>query len=677
MKLTQSYLSYFLLFLLFNLCFFFLQVAFHYANSTGFTSAIPLPWAVYLELISTFGVHIILYALLSVLQTWLLVSIIYRSWHYFSADVWQIIIWTLTVCALLSANAYLFPLSAFSELCSPFFSADAAYYILILALIGLGLLLVNSLLYWKTLLCILILTPVLIILAWYTNVQTPVVERQSKQPNIIIIGVDSLSPEQITQEKTPFLYHLLKQSTHFSQAISPLARTSPAWYSILTGLYAKHHFAYENLVDKKTLNNNASILWQINPLGYYSVFATDDRRFNEVDELLGFKQIIGPKIGVNDFLLGTYNDFPLSNLLINLPFSSVIFPYNFINRASVYGYYPKTFDRYLIQQLKAIPADNAVFLAVHFALPHWPYAWAETSAEQLNDQFNMKNRGVVYQNALKKVDQQVQSLYAFLEKKHYFNNSLLIFLSDHGETLYEPHSRLTSMNNYQGTGPSLLASYFEQHTDMELDKSAGHGSDILSPSQYHCVLGFTIFQEGKKITNTKQIDERVALFDIAPTILNYLSITPNHVMDGVSLLPSILNSAALPIRTFFIESGMLPNQTLSLNRIMNIGQQLYQVNPENNQLEIKSTQKENVFHQKLYGAIHGDWIYALYPLETFYIPVIQNLKTGQWSDNLNTPFAKSSPAKELSEELATFYKKQLAFPVPKSMEKVKESEPRP
>ena len=37
---------------------------------------------------------------------------------------------------------------------------------------------------------------------------------------------------------------------------------------------------------------------------------------------LALNKIIGPKLGVNDVLLGTFNDFPLSNLLINFPISS-------------------------------------------------------------------------------------------------------------------------------------------------------------------------------------------------------------------------------------------------------------------------------------------------------------------------------------------------------------------
>ena len=90
-------------------------------------------------------------------------------------------------------------------------------------------------------------------------------ELQSK-PNIILLGIDSLSPESINKENMPFLNKLLNESTQFTNSISPLARTYPAWSSILTGLYAEHHHAEENLISKNLINSKASIIWKLNQL---------------------------------------------------------------------------------------------------------------------------------------------------------------------------------------------------------------------------------------------------------------------------------------------------------------------------------------------------------------------------------------------------------------------------
>ena len=97
----QTGLSYFFYFLLFNLCFFCLQAAFLYSQNSSFVSSIVLPAIAWRQILATVSIHIVLYLLLSLFQTFLLIGIIKRSWHHFSPDQWQIIIWLLCVCAML------------------------------------------------------------------------------------------------------------------------------------------------------------------------------------------------------------------------------------------------------------------------------------------------------------------------------------------------------------------------------------------------------------------------------------------------------------------------------------------------------------------------------------------------------------------------------------------------
>ena len=136
-------------------------------------------------------------------------------------------------------------------------------------------------------------------------------------------------------------------------------------------------------------------------------------------------------------------------------------------------------------------------------------------------------------------------------------------------------------------------------------------------------------------------------------------------MDGISLLPTLLNPRyLLPSRIFFIESGMFPNQLLSKQKSMEIGQLFYNVNPVSGELEIKPDKMKTVNEQKLYGILSGDWMLALYPDKKTYIPVIQNLSTGLWSDNLDSEFAKSTPVKPMYQQMQIFYGNQLFLPLP-------------
>ncbi|KTD81594.1 sulfatase-like hydrolase/transferase [Legionella waltersii] len=665
MDRTNSIKSYFFQFLLFNFCFFALQTLLLYSRSEGLINSIPLPWSIYLEIAETITAQFSLYVILSLIQTLFLFGVLNRAWsNLLNCEQWQLTIWTLFVICILSANTCYFPLSQFSKLISPPIPNQVFCITFYISLGVLGLLLVNTLCYRYSLRLVSFLVPIIGILWLIDFFSKPkFTPKEQTRPNIILLGIDSLSPESIKQKNMPFLSGLLKNSLRFTNTISPLARTFPAWSSILTGLYPKHHGADENLVERKRVKSNQSIVWELDRLGYNTIYATDDRRFNSIDEKFGFKQIIGPKTGVNDVILGSYNDFPLGNLLINLPISAWLFPYNYSNRASYFSYYPTTFNQLLEKELSA-NQNYPVFLAVHFALPHWPYAWASSSPDQVNNEFSLSKRDGLYQSALKAVDKQFESFFTFLKMNGYLKNSLLIILSDHGEVLFYPNSRLTNYQHYQSSLSSRLAEYLQSKTATVLDKSAGHGSDILSPKQYHCLLAFNIYQNDKLTSHNKKIMDRIALFDLAPTILDFVSGQSKYPMDGISLLPAITQTEEkLPARTFFIESGMYPNQEFSKDKAIELGHKLFMVNPLNGQLEVKPHELININNNKLYGIIKGNWILALYPDDNDYIPIIQNLVTLQWVDNLDSAFAKKTPAQELLNDLKQFYGHRLMHPI--------------
>ena len=666
MREKSLYLNDVFYFFLCNTFLFCIQLLFLYIKSKNFLQAIPLPLTVVSQIIATLAVHLCLYLLLSLVQGLLLLGIRKRQAPSFITEYWFIFIWLLSVCLIFSANAYYFPVSIFSKFLD--LSPQIILLFIWLSLIPLSLLLVNSLFIYLVnpkylgIIFLFFFTGVCLRYYFFIPIQEPPpnisADGHPRQSNIIILGIDSLSPESISSSSMPFLYRLINNSTQFTQAISPLARTYPAWTTILTGLYAKHHHAEENLVAKSRVKSKQSIVWLLNQLGYYTIYATDDRRFNAIDTDFGFAKIVGPKLGVNDLILGSFNDFPLNNLLINFPVSSFFSPYNYMNRASYFSYYPQTFNKELESAVTKRPRQKPLFLAVHFTLPHWPYAWAESSPHLLNNEFSLFKRNALYQSSLKKVDRQFQSFFHYLQKNHVLDNSLLILLSDHGEVLYYPNSRQTNRSNYRGKSPSALANYFATQTGTELNKSAGHGSDLLSPKQYHSFLAFNIYQRGRKITHQDKITTRVALIDISPTILNFLGIkAKNNTMDGISLLSSINEpKRPFPTRTFYLESGMYPNQNLSKEKVLAIGRLFYHVNSEDNELEIKDSALKLLDKQKLYAIINKNWILALYPdRDGHYIPVIQNLENGQWDDTLNGPFAKTTPAHKLYQKLIRFY----------------------
>ncbi|MFX6899688.1 hypothetical protein ABTH92_21180, partial [Acinetobacter baumannii] len=75
--------------------------------------------------------------------------------------------------------------------------------------------------------------------------------------------------------------------------------------------------------------------------------------------------------------MGTINDFPLANFVSNTPLGYWLFPYSFANRAAYHSYMPITFNRFVAHELRK-PRQKPLFLAIHFTLSHWPFAWAQS-----------------------------------------------------------------------------------------------------------------------------------------------------------------------------------------------------------------------------------------------------------------------------------------------------------
>lgn len=657
--------SWFKQFACYNAAFLLFQIIIVLYKGSSFASVIMLPMHTCLEIFLTFLIQVILYIFLSGVQTSLLWGVLSYQWKKQRYYYLRNLIILSTFIALLFTNAYFFPLSLFSRTLLPDFPAKLSLLCMLITCSFLGILFLN------TLLCTFKKHPflsgmisIIVLFGFFKPlIQSNSAIRATTKPNIILIGIDSLAPQSINHSLTPAIQSILNQSVWFNETISPLARTYPAWSSILTGLYPLHHHARDNLVSHASAPRQ-SIAWILQKKGYQTIFATDDRRFNTLDKAFGFQTIIGPKRGVNNILIGAFNDFPFSNLLVNSTIGRTLFPYNHINRASYFTYYPKTFDTALKKVLLSQKPDKPLFMAVHFTLPHWPYAFASSTNHELNDEYNVLHRKPLYNKALSAVDAQVATFVNTLHQQHVLDNSILVLLSDHGETLYTAGSRQTTPATYQGLNVSHLDTYLKAYTSTELDKSAGHGSDLLSSDQYHCVLGFQIYHNKQLTTAPKIIRDRVALIDIAPTLLDYVNTKANRPMDGISLLKNIQSmTPSLAKRTFFMESGMLPNQFLSAEKAREIGRQLFRVTPKQGLLQLRTDKLALLNSQKLYAVIKGDWLLALYPSNQGYLPIVQQISTNAWIDDLNTPFAKKSPALSLLNKLEKFYQHKLQIKV--------------
>lgn len=482
--------------------------------------------------------------------------------------------------------------------------------------------------------------------------------RQPQKPNIFLIGIDSLRPDNLGyfgfEKVTPHLDEFLNQSTVFAEAFTPLARTFPSWISILSGQYPKSTGVRFNLATLEKINLSNTLPNILQARGYETIFATDETRFSNIDQRFGFDAVLTPPMGFNDFFVGTMNDFPFANLLVNTAIGKLLFPYSYANRPVYAMYDPNSFLK-LLQPTLTKQRTKPLFFAVHFCLPHFPYSWNANNMQEKT----ARN----YQSAVQRVDQQVHDFLVMLQQNNLLEHSIVVLLSDHGEAMELSGDRATDptlfipgQDNKAGHIPRFYPASFDFET---VNRSAGHGTDVLGLSQYHTVLAFRCY--GLKKNNIAVIPGLVSLMDIKPTLLDMLQFN-EATNDGLSLKQFILGTQTQVARQadFFIESDFSPEAVRSVHpetrRLLFEGIDFFQINPITTRLSVKNSMAHMIITSKQYADIYQDWILALYPQnKATMTPVLVNLRTGSWTNDLRTVFATHSPAQHMLKALKDFY----------------------
>lgn len=558
--------------------------------------------------------------------------------------------------SIITANQYFYPNSKFAELSYFLLRGSRVVSDVLIILVCLWLPLIMAfVIYWvprmkKALMWVGILLVIFFIddyrFSPMSNVAT------EKQPNIIIIGIDSLRPDFLGffgGQATPFIDHFLNQSVTFSEAVTPLARTFPSWVSVLTGNYPKKTGIRFNLAPQGMVDLSETLPAILQKQGYQTIFATDEARFSNIDTLFGFDRILTPPIGLNDFLLGTFNDFPLSNLVINSWLGKKLFPYSYANRPVYFTYDPDTFVHQL-RQLIFQRYQKPLFMAVHFCLPHYPYLY-----DHLNgNEYSIRER---YQASIIRVDKQVQDFYSLLQRGHFLDHAIVVLMSDHGEALELRGDRLTEnalFINHENEKPPKF--YPPSLDDEEINQSAGHGTDVLGLSQYHSLLA--IRQYGRKPLSTKIVTGVVSLLDIKPTILALLHVKSFRT-DGQSLMGE-LSGIGTRERHLFLESDYTPEAIRTVypetRKAMLEGIDLFQIDPHSTRLTVKPLMAEMIINSKQYADIYRGWMLAFYPEnQGKRMPILINLKTGEWTNDLHSKLAMHSPSHEMVKKSQAFF----------------------
>lgn len=600
-----------------------------------------------------------------------------------------IMIWCMVSALILMANSYFYTHS--------FFAIVTDKAVLIFSLISLTTVLVMmtiAALYdsfkrrrQRLLACLLLSVTMVVLLmqgAGYFH-QSISFSGTPKQPNIIIISFDSLRPDFLDYfhgpVSTPNIDTFLRNSTLFKDAYTPLARTFPSWISILTGQYPIHTNTRNNLINPALIKTKETFTKQLQQAGYQTMYATDEKRFSNITEAQGFDTIVGPKMGLNDFILGSLGDFPLTNLLVNLTISKYLFPYQFANRAAAVTYDPNNFFS-LVQEGLAQRSRKPLFLAVHFCLSHWPYTWANDHAT------NETSTLLSYKQSIKMIDVQFGKMLTLLKQQHLLSNSLLIVISDHGTGLGLPGDQVIASQKYLGKSDDIKKLHvmrlssadpfsMDYKHDYTINTSYGQGTSLLSLSQYHVLLAMQGF--GVK-TMPASINGRASLLDIAPTILQLLHLPPAMKMDGVSLIDSLNQGMNLAAdRELYFETGdkvsYIETDHISPEKVLGARIFAYEMDSKTGKIFLNENGQTSLIQNKQLGIMSGDWLLVQFPTEMVTkmklidhkvalvgekVPsfdVLVNMRTGQWSVGYSPLLSTRAQLTMLQDKLMHFYSK--------------------
>ncbi len=656
----KKYSSTFLYLLALTAFFFLLEISFfiqcnkEYLSDFSFVSSkLDIPLTILPGIFYFILVQISLHFLYCVIVWWIAKQVI----HFFNIPVKQqlslsLSLWILGILTFFTLNQYYFPNSKFAVLSSIFLFNTTINAIVAIILVSLCIFfMMIALLNIKRWAIIFIAPAVLLSIFYYHEQHQTASFLSMKQPNVIIIGVDSLRPDFLSffgnSQTTPFFDHFLQRSIVFNDAITPLARTFPSWMSILTGEYPIQNGVRFNLASQSHLSLANTLPAILKRHGYETIYATDETRFSNIDTTVGFDRILSTPMGLNDFLIGTFNDFPLSNLLINTKIGAWLFPHSYSNRAAFFAYDPNSFLQ-LIQPVLSETRTKPLFLAIHFCLPHQPYIWASLSAYQTPTALQR------YQASIKRVDQQLQDFFVLLKANHLLDHTVVVLLSDHGEALELSGDRVTEKELY--TGPMPIPAFYPPSLDGEaLNESAGHGTDVLGLSQYHTLLAFRLYG---MTSYPRTINGLISLLAIKPTILGLLGISSSS--DALTQLMQGKQTVYHTKQPIFLESDYTPEAIRTVypevRKVVLEGVQLFRVDPITTRLTVRPGMGEMIVHSKQLAIMKGDWMLALYPQnKQNSIPVLINLKNGLWTTDMQSLFAKKASAQVLMKQLQQFY----------------------
>ncbi len=282
-------------------------------------------------------------------------------------------------------------------------------------------------------------------------VQTPQISQIKKEkdlPNIILFSSDGLNPEHMSvygyeRNTTPNLCELAKSSSIFFRAYGNVTTSRGSATSLLTGKYPVTTKVLQQMNILKGMDSFQHLPGILKSLGYYNIDTGPVTQTipTAINLRNGFDEVNGRQIPL------IFGQLSSTNTLIKIFNVEMYFLYNIANRfLERFGKYTVTglSDLKMIKTVKKAlrEVDAPIFAHLHLLETH-PHPRTKTYDTFLR-KFSKGKQPIpidldVYDDAIYSMDFYFGELIRALKENNKFDNTLIVFFTDHGMELVSGH----------------------------------------------------------------------------------------------------------------------------------------------------------------------------------------------------------------------------------------------
>ena len=362
---------------------------------------------------------------------------------------------------------------------------------------------------------------------------------QKNKPNVVIILVDELRTQNMSlfgykEENDKNIKRIAKESLFFKNIISCCNSTDPSITSLFTAKYPVnngiiHQFPHTKDSEIKKFKNQKQFWFPsyLKAKGYNTI---------AIDWLpMWFKEGFNFSRDREEHLISKIinSNRLINTIVLNLP--DFIYKIGKKRLDKKMACFPDPDETANLAIKKIKQTKKPFFLFVHFGDTHFPYKTTKqpedkgkTYLPNIIEKIKGKTRKNVaekritdiglhyleaiekkYNRAIRNVDKEIGRIYNFLKKEKIIDNTIFVFLSDHGTNLGEHN-------------------IFFDHQGL-----------------YDETIRVPLIIRFPKQKQSKVVNKLAQNIDIIPTILQYLKEEKHFNLDGKSLFPAIQNNKTI------------------------------------------------------------------------------------------------------------------------------------